>query len=149
MQHLLMSVWQFPMACMILFCTQQYVSFCFEQNNSQVLNGLDDMNRLYYIYARHCLLILSKNKENVTFTWATGVQDVLCFTIAGDKFGIYVPISRYGDFNTLRQLEHTSAAPQRVLGYFRVLKSPYLRIGTYITYNINHSIPPPDLTILL
>ena len=58
--------------------------------------------RLYYIYARHCLLILSKNKENVTFTWATRVQDVLCFTIAGDKFGIYVPIRRYADFNTLR-----------------------------------------------
>jgi hypothetical protein len=49
-------------------------------------------NRLYYIYARHCLLILSKNKENVTFTWATGVQNVLFVTITGDKFGIYVPI---------------------------------------------------------
>ena len=50
------------------------------------------MNRLYYIYARHCLLILSKNKENVPFTWATGVQNVLFVTITGDKFGIYVPI---------------------------------------------------------
>ena len=60
------------------------------------------MNRLYYIYARHCLLILSKNKENVTFTWATAVQDVLFFTIAGDKFVIYVPNRRYGDFNTLQ-----------------------------------------------
>jgi hypothetical protein len=60
------------------------------------------MNRLYYIYAGHCLLILSKNNENVTFTWATGVQDVLFFTIAGDKFRIYVPIRRYADLNTLR-----------------------------------------------
>ena len=50
------------------------------------------MNRLYYIYARHCLLILSINKENVTFTWATGVQNVLFVTITGDKFDIYVPI---------------------------------------------------------
>ena len=63
------------------------------------------MNRLYYIYARHCLLILSKNKENVTFvtfTWPAGVQNVLFFTITGDKFGIYVPMRRYGHFNTLQ-----------------------------------------------
>ena len=88
------------------------------------------MNRLYYIYARHCLLILSKNKKNVTFTWATGIQNVLFLTITGDKFVIYVPIRRCGDFNTLQKPEHTSAAPQRVLDYFRVLKYPYLRIGT-------------------
>jgi hypothetical protein len=35
------------------------------------------------------LLILSKNKENVTFTWAVEVQDVLFLTITGDKFVIY------------------------------------------------------------
>ena len=99
---LLMSVCQFPMACMILFCTLQYVSFCFEYNNSYFLHELDDMNRLYYIYARHCLLILSKNKQNVTFTWATGIQNVLFLTIAGDKFVIYVPIRKCGDFNTLQ-----------------------------------------------
>jgi hypothetical protein len=48
------------------------------------------------------LLILSKNKENVTFTCAAGVQHVLFLTITGDKFVIYVPIRRYGDFNTLQ-----------------------------------------------
>ena len=47
------------------------------------------------------LLILSNNKENVTFTWSTGVHYVLFFTITGEKFVIYVPIRRYGDFNTL------------------------------------------------
>ena len=52
------------------------------------------------------------------------------FTITGDKFVFYVPIRRYGDFNTLQQPVHPLAAPQGVLGYFRVLKSPYLRIGT-------------------
>ena len=40
-----------------------------------------------------------KNKENVTFRWAT---DVSFFTITGDKFVIYVPVRRYGDFNTLQ-----------------------------------------------
>ena len=48
------------------------------------------------------LLTLSKNKENVTFTWATGVQNVLFLTITGDKFVVYVPIRRYEDFNTLK-----------------------------------------------
>ena len=48
----------------------------------------------------YCILILSKNKENVTFTWAAGVQNVLFLTITGDKFVINVPICRYGDFNT-------------------------------------------------
>jgi len=33
-------------------------------------------------------------------------------------------------FNTLQEPVHPSAAPQDVLGYFRVLKSPYIRIGT-------------------
>jgi tetrahydromethanopterin S-methyltransferase subunit H len=42
------------------------------------------------------------NKENVTFTWPTGVQNVLLLTITGDKFVIYVPIRRYGDCNTLQ-----------------------------------------------
>jgi hypothetical protein len=32
--------------------------------------------------------------------------------------------------------KHYRTAPQDVLGYFRVLNSPYLRIGTYITYYI-------------
>ena len=40
--------------------------------------------------------------ENVTFTWPAGVQDVLFFTITGDKFVIYIPIRRYGDFNTFQ-----------------------------------------------
>jgi hypothetical protein len=62
--------------------------------------------------------------------WSTGVQDVLFFTIGGDKFVIYVPIRRYGDFYTLQQPVYPSAALQDALGYFRVLKSPYLRIGT-------------------
>jgi hypothetical protein len=74
------------------------------------------------------MLILSKNKENVIFTWAAGVQTVLFFTMTGDEFAIYVPIRRYGDFNTLQYSVHPSAAPQDVLGYFGVLKSPYLRI---------------------
>jgi hypothetical protein len=39
-------------------------------------------------------LILS-NKDNVTFMWPVGVQNVLFFTITGDKFVIYVPIRRY------------------------------------------------------
>ena len=76
------------------------------------------------------LLILFQSKEDVTFTWAAGVQHVLLLTITGDKFVIYVPIGRYGDFNTLQQPIHPSAAPQDVLGYFRVFKSPYLQIGT-------------------
>ena len=42
------------------------------------------------------------NNENVTFTWAAGVQNVLFFTITGDKLVIYVPILRYGGFNTLQ-----------------------------------------------
>ena len=40
--------------------------------------------------------------ENVTFTWPAGVQHVLFFTIAVDKFAIYVPIGRYGEINTLQ-----------------------------------------------
>ena len=48
------------------------------------------------------LLILYKNKENVTFMGAVGVQNVLFLTITGDKFVIYVPIRRYEDFNTLK-----------------------------------------------
>ena len=76
------------------------------------------------------LLILSKNKENVTFTWATVVQNVLFFTTTGDKFVIYVPISRYGDFKHPEVAKYTLHAVQGVLGYFRVLKSPYLRLGT-------------------
>ena len=49
------------------------------------------------------LFTLSKNKEHVTFTWATGFQNVLFLTIlTGDKFVIYVPIRRYGDFSTLQ-----------------------------------------------
>jgi hypothetical protein len=51
-------------------------------------------------------------------------------TVGRDKFVIYVPIRRYGDFSTLQWPVHPSVAPQDVLGYFRVLKSPYLRIGT-------------------
>ena len=43
---------------------------------------------------RNFLLILY-NKENVTFTWPARVQIVLCLTIIGDKFVIYVPIRRY------------------------------------------------------
>ena len=43
----------------------------------------------------HFLLILSSNKENVTFTWPAVVQNILFFTITGDKFVIYAPIRRY------------------------------------------------------
>jgi hypothetical protein len=44
----------------------------------------------------NCLLILSDNKENVTFTWPVGVQYVLFFfTITQDQFVIYIPICRY------------------------------------------------------
>jgi hypothetical protein len=39
---------------------------------------------------------------NVTFTWVAVVQNVLFLTITGNKFVIYVPIRRYGDFNTLK-----------------------------------------------
>jgi hypothetical protein len=52
-----------------------------------------------YLKLSYFLLILSKNKENVTFTWPAGIQNVLFFTIAGDTFVIDVPIRRYGDFN--------------------------------------------------
>jgi hypothetical protein len=93
--------------------------------NCRVLPKGNKHSKLSYF-----LLILSKNKENVTFTWAAVVQNVLFLTITGDKFVIYVPIRRYGDFNTLQQPVHPSAAPWDVLGYFRMLKSPYLRIGT-------------------
>jgi hypothetical protein len=47
-------------------------------------------------------LELSKNKENVSFTWAAGVQNVLFFYYDQDQFVIYVPIRRYGDFDTLQ-----------------------------------------------
>jgi hypothetical protein len=76
------------------------------------------------------LFFPKQNKENVTFTAAAGVQNVFFFTVTGDKFVIYVPIRRCGELNTLQYPVHTSVAPQGVLGYFRVLKSPYLRIGT-------------------
>jgi hypothetical protein len=33
-------------------------------------------------------LILFNNKEDVTFTWSTGVQNVLLLTKTGDKFAI-------------------------------------------------------------
>ena len=82
------------------------------------------------------ILILSKNKENVTFTWSAGVQNVLFLTITGDKFVIYVPIRRYGDFNTFLQPVHPSAVPQDVLSYFGVLKSPYLWIEMQIQCNL-------------
>ena len=48
-------------------------------------------------------------------------------TQTGDKFVIYVHIRRYGYFNTLQYPVHPSATPHGVLGYFRVLKYPYLR----------------------
>jgi hypothetical protein len=63
---------------------------------SNILHRVKKHSKLSYY-----LLIFSKNKENVTFTWPTGVQNVLFFTITRDKFTIYVPIHRYGDFNTL------------------------------------------------
>ena len=34
---------------------------------------------------------LSNHKENVTFTWSAGVQNILFLTITGDKFIVYVP----------------------------------------------------------
>jgi hypothetical protein len=51
-----------------------------------------------------CVLIIirSSNKENVPFTWPGRVQNVSSFTITGDKFVNYVPISRYGDFYILQ-----------------------------------------------
>jgi len=42
------------------------------------------------------------------------------FSITGDKFVINVP--------------------QDVFGYFKVLKSPYLRIGTKITYTLDEHV---------
>jgi hypothetical protein len=54
--------------------------------SSQVHHEAQPNSKLLYF-----LLILSKNKENVTFTWATGVQNVLCLNITRDKFVIYVP----------------------------------------------------------
>ena len=49
------------------------------------------MDRLYYIYARHCLLILSIKKTSL-LRGQPGSKKVLSVTITGDKFGIYIPI---------------------------------------------------------
>jgi hypothetical protein len=43
-----------------------------------------------------------QTKLFVTLTWAAEVQNVVFLTITGDKFVIYVPIRKYGDFNTLQ-----------------------------------------------
>jgi hypothetical protein len=66
----------------------------------------------------------------INYLYPTTKKTSLLRDPPGDKFFIYVPIRRYGDFNTLQWSVYPSAAPQDVLGYFRVLKSPYLRIGT-------------------
>jgi hypothetical protein len=50
----------------------------------------------------YVLLILSKSKENVTLTWAAGVQNVLFVTITRDKFVIYVPIRKYGNHKHMK-----------------------------------------------
>jgi hypothetical protein len=79
----------------------KYLSNCLAKTETNVVPIVFDCVLCEVL--SYAVTVSYKNKENVTFTWATGVQNVLFFTIAGDKF---------------------------VLGYFRVLKSPYLRIGT-------------------
>ena len=63
--------------------------------NCRVLPKVVPYNRLKYLKPSYFLLILYKNKENVTFTWPAGVQNVLFLSITGDKFVIYAPIRRY------------------------------------------------------
>ena len=41
-----------------------------------------------------------------------------------------------------------STTPQDVLGYFRELKSPYLRIGTWITYNVYYDDISIDVNLV-
>ena len=101
------------------------------------------MNRLYYIYARHCLCILSKNKEKVTFTWATGVQNVLFVTITGDTFGIYVPICQLFILHIVIcfyifffPLENDKDELLETLGeYFLITEVKFITSGT-IRYNV-------------
>ena len=97
------------------------------------------MNRLYYIYAGHCFLILSKNKENVTFTWATGVQNVLFVTITEDKFGIYVPICQLFILHIVIcffPLENVDDILLTTLGeYLLITEVKFITSGT-IRYNV-------------
>jgi hypothetical protein len=48
------------------------------------------------------LFVFSPFHVECTFTLPAGIQNVLFLTIAVNKFVIYVPIRRYGDFNTLK-----------------------------------------------
>ena len=58
---------------------------CFE---CRVLSKVDQINSF--------ILNIWSKSTNVTFTWPAGVQSViLCVTITGDKFVIYVPLRRY------------------------------------------------------
>jgi len=47
-------------------------------------------------------LFFPKTKKTSLLRGPPGSQNVLFLTITGDKFAIYVPIRRYGDFNTLQ-----------------------------------------------
>jgi hypothetical protein len=102
------------------------------------------MNRLYYIYARHCLLIFSKNKEKVTFTWATRIQNVLFVTITGDKYSVstflfvsYLFCILLFVFTYLFfPLENVKDVPLEALGeYLLITEVKFITSGT-IRYNV-------------